>query len=79
MNVQYAVHMHLGLMLRMLCLDPHGVHAERMRGESALVGAEPQVLGDGVNDIAVASGLLPDVQLHHPQPKTLHLQSTLSC
>ncbi len=51
--------------------------AERMRGESALVGAEPQVLGDGVNDIAVASGLLPDVQLHHPQPKTLHLQSSL--
>ena len=55
------------------------MHAERMRGESALVGAQTQVLGDGVNDIAVASGLLPDVQLHHPQPKTLHLQSTLSC
>ncbi len=50
-----------------------------MRRESILVGAKTQVLGDGVNDITVASRLLPDVQLHHPQPKTLHLQSTLSC
>lgn len=40
-----------------------------------LVGAYAQVLGDGVNDITVTCGLLSDVQLHHTQPKTLHLQS----
>ena len=43
-------------------------------GWGAPVGAQAKVLGDGIQHVAVAGGLLPDVQLHHAQPKALHLQ-----
>ena len=49
---------------------------QSMGAKGLLVGAETQVLCDSVQDIAVARRLLPDVQLHHPQPKALHLQTT---
>lgn len=42
--------------------------------KGVLVGAKTQILGDSVEDITVAGGLLPDVQLQHAQPKALHLQ-----
>ena len=50
----------------------------QLRKAGSLVGANAQVLGDGVQDVAVARGLLPDVQLHHGQPKALHLRQPSS-
>ena len=56
--------------------DDRGHRAQCMQGRrSSHVGAQAEVAGDGVQDVAVARGLLPDVQLHHGQPKALHLHT----
>ena len=61
-------------------LDDERVYVVRCMqgGRSSHVGAQAEVARDGVQDIGVARGLLPDVQLHHRQPKALHLYGEAS-
>ena len=51
------------------------VYQNEKQRHSLLVGAQAKIARDGVQDIGVARGLLPDVQLHHSQPKALHLHA----
>ncbi len=63
----------IGSNMAILSFRGCSIGVQRIKRGHALVGADAEVCGDGVEDVVVARGLLPDVQPHHAQTKALHL------